>query len=77
MDGPVSAPYSPPEMPVPTKWNPLSAISFSRRIVSRVERIAAVHDDVAPLEVGQQFGDGRVSCSAGLDHQDDRAGMLD
>jgi len=34
IDGPFSAPSSPPEMPAPTKCRPHSRIAFSRRIVS-------------------------------------------
>ena len=34
IDGPFSAPSSPPEMPVPTKLMPVSRTAFSRRIVS-------------------------------------------
>lgn len=34
MLGPFSAPSSPPEMPVPTKWMPRSRMAFSRRRVS-------------------------------------------
>ncbi len=34
IDGPLSAPSSPPEMPAPTKWMPVGLISASRRIVS-------------------------------------------
>ena len=34
IDGPLSAPSSPPEMPVPTKFRPCSRSSCSRRIVS-------------------------------------------
>ena len=34
MDGPRSAPSSPPEMPAPTKWRPAAATSRSRRMVS-------------------------------------------
>ena len=34
MLGPLSAPSSPPEIPAPTKWMPVSAIACSRRIVS-------------------------------------------
>ena len=33
-DGPFSAPSSPPETPMPTKWMPVELISFSRRMVS-------------------------------------------
>ena len=34
IDGPFSAPSSPPEMPAPTKCRPRSRIAFSRRMVS-------------------------------------------
>ncbi len=34
IDGPLSAPSSPPETPMPTKWMPVGLISFSRRMVS-------------------------------------------
>ncbi len=34
IDGPFSAPSSPPEMPAPTKFSPRSRRSASRRIVS-------------------------------------------
>lgn len=34
IDGPLSAPSSPPEMPTPTKWTPVGAIRFSRAMVS-------------------------------------------
>jgi hypothetical protein len=34
IDGPLSAPSSPPEMPAPTKCSPRSRIAFSRRMVS-------------------------------------------
>lgn len=34
IDGPLSAPSSPPETPVPTKCRPSAASAFSRRIVS-------------------------------------------
>ena len=34
IDGPSSAPSSPPEMPAPTKLMPVSRTAFSRRIVS-------------------------------------------
>ena len=34
IDGPFSAPSSPPEMPAPTKLMPVSRTAFSRRIVS-------------------------------------------
>ncbi|CPU40910.1 Uncharacterised protein [Mycobacteroides abscessus] len=34
IEGPLSAPSSPPEMPAPTKCRPRSAIAFSRRMVS-------------------------------------------
>ena len=34
IEGPVSAPSSPPEMPAPTKLMPVSLTAFSRRIVS-------------------------------------------
>ncbi len=34
IDGPLSAPSSPPEMPQPTKWMPFSRAAFSRRMVS-------------------------------------------
>ena len=34
IDGPLSAPSSPPEMPAPTKCRPRSRIAFSRRMVS-------------------------------------------
>lgn len=34
IDGPCSAPSSPPDTPVPTKWTPRSRSAFSRRRVS-------------------------------------------
>ena len=34
IDGPLSAPSSPPEMPAPTKLMPVSRTAFSRRMVS-------------------------------------------
>ena len=34
IDGPCSAPSSPPETPAPTKWMPRSRSAFSRRRVS-------------------------------------------
>ncbi len=34
IDGPCSAPSSPPEMPAPTKLIPVSRTAFSRRMVS-------------------------------------------
>ncbi|PQM45528.1 hypothetical protein C1Y40_04312 [Mycobacterium talmoniae] len=34
IDGPLSAPSSPPEIPAPTKCSPRSASAFSRRMVS-------------------------------------------
>ena len=33
-EGPLRAPSSPPEMPQPTKWMPVSRIAASRRMVS-------------------------------------------
>jgi hypothetical protein len=34
IDGPLSAPSSPPEMPAPTKLSPRADIAASRRMVS-------------------------------------------
>ena len=77
IDGPLSAPSSPPETPVPTKWMPLLA---QRRLAADgvVEvRVAAVDDDVARLEQRGELVDDRVGGLAGLHHDDDGARPLE
>ena len=75
IDGPFSAPSSPPEMPAPTKWMPVSRTAFSRRMVSVNSGVAAVDDDVARLEHLDQLVDDGVGARAGL-HHDDRGARL-
>ena len=60
MLGPLSAPSSPPEMPVPTKWMPALP---QRRLAApgvREVRVAAVDDDVARFEQRRELVDHRV-----------------
>ena len=69
IDGPLSAPSSPPEMPVPTKYIPLSASSFTRRSVS-------MNDEFPPSMMTSPRSRWGSSCpisssTAGFDHHHD------
>ena len=63
IDGPSSAPSSPPEMPVPTKCRPCSR----RRLLAAPGvlevGVAAVDDDVALLEQRGELVDHRVGAA--------------
>ena len=55
IDGPLRAPSSPPETPVPINRIPFSASAFVRRVESRKQRVAAINNDVALFEVGTMW----------------------
>ncbi len=69
IEGPLRAPSSPPETPVPIKRKP-----FELEIAGTADRVlvvgvAAVDDDVARLQVWDQQFDEVINRRAGLDHQ--------
>ena len=68
IDGPLSAPSSPPETPTPKKWMPFSFERLFAALRVGPERIAAVDDDVAGLEQRDELVDDRIDRRAGLDH---------
>ncbi len=76
MDGPLSAPSSPPEMPVPTKWMPCSRSSFSRRRVSSKWALPPSMIDVALLQQRGELADHRVGRVARLHHDHQPPGAL-
>ena len=75
IDGPSSAPSSPPEMPAPTKLMPVSRTAFSRRIVS-VNRALPPSTMMSPgSNTFHERVDDGIRARAGLDH-DDRGARL-
>ena len=76
IDGPFSAPSSPPEIAAADE---VDALVLQRRLAAAgvLELgVAAVDDDVARLEQLGEFVDHGVGRAAGLDHDHDLAGHL-
>ena len=75
IEGPLSAPSSPPEIPAPTKLQPLrlQRLLAPDRVVE--VGVAAVDDDVTLLEQLGELVDDGVGARAGL-HHDDRGARL-
>ena len=71
IDGPRSAPSSPPETPVPTKCRPRGRELVGAPVGVGEVRVAAVDEDVAGLEVRLQVRDDAVDRLAGRHHDQD------
>ena len=68
MDGPLSAPSSPPDTPVPTKCSPISARRASRRMVSGKCALPASITMSPSSRTARQLVDHRIRTRARLDH---------
>ena len=73
IDGPCSAPSSPPDTPAPTKLEAGARQLVGAAVGVGEERVAAVDQDVARLEMRAQVRDDAVHGRTGRHHQQDPA----
>ncbi len=60
IDGPWRAPSSPPDTPVPTNRMPFLGQLLGAAVGIRVQGVAAINDDVAFFQIGNEMLDGLI-----------------